>query len=115
MRANIDVNEVRTQNREKKVQTGWEIEDVTKQKAIRAKNWPLLNKNNLLAVIKNTELEIRFEDKVMITSQLEEIMTDMEIQRWLTDTHLLTMDRVLVMKTSNELMKELFRGKNIAQ
>ncbi|CAG8701672.1 38797_t:CDS:2, partial [Gigaspora margarita] len=65
--------------------------------------------------IKNIELKIQFEDKVMITSQLEKVITDIEIQHWLTDTHLLTMDRVLVIKTSNELMKELFRGKNIAQ
>ncbi|KAF0370524.1 hypothetical protein F8M41_013240 [Gigaspora margarita] len=65
--------------------------------------------------IKNIELEIRFEDKVIITSQLEEVMTDIEVQCWLTDTHLLTMDRVLVMKMNNELMKELFKGKNIAQ
>ncbi|CAG8843962.1 2501_t:CDS:2, partial [Gigaspora margarita] len=84
--------------------TEWEIEDVTKQKAIQAKSWPLLNKNNLLAVAlicicaKENELEIRFEDKVMITSQLEEIMTDMEVQCCLTNTHLLTMDRALVIK-----------------
>ncbi|CAG8787560.1 41915_t:CDS:2, partial [Gigaspora margarita] len=32
--------------------------------------------------IKNIELEIWFENRVMITSQLEEVTTDMEVQRW---------------------------------
>ncbi|CAG8778911.1 18626_t:CDS:2, partial [Gigaspora margarita] len=115
--ANIGVNEVKMQNGRKKVQTGWEIEDMTKQRAIQAKKMyltlPHYHKKEIykhdqgslikgvlqIIQIKNIELEIWFEDKVMITSQLEKIITDMEVQCWLTDMHLLTMDRAPVMKT----------------
>ncbi|CAG8573576.1 35849_t:CDS:2 [Gigaspora margarita] len=63
--------------------------------------------------IKNIELEIRFEDRVMITSQLEEVITDMEVQYWLTNTHLLTMDRVLVIKMIKILTNELLVAMNM--
>ncbi|CAG8786889.1 14316_t:CDS:2 [Gigaspora margarita] len=94
-----------------------EIEDVMKHRAIQAKNWPLTNKNNLLAmalICTCVNDDSKYEDRIMVTSQLEEITTDIDVQHWFKDTYLLIMDRVPVMKTSNELIKELFRNKNIA-